>query len=1191
MVETKMSVPLIGGRYHLHEQLGKGGMGRVFRATDRLSRQEVALKQILTDDDSPSSAPDSTQFDPRFSLAQEFQSLATLRHPHIIGVLDYGFDFERRPYFTMDLLDKGQTLLEAGRDQPLLNQVGLLIQTLQALAYIHRRGIVHRDLKPGNILVMPPNAAPAAPNDLYNAGHVKVLDFGLSVEQAQASGMVGTLAYMAPEVLKGEPYGPAADLYAIGILANQLLSGQHPFGEINTGNIIDRILNKPPDLSHASIPETIRPILLRLLTKRPEERYQEAVQLIQDLSTAVGQPFSIETEATRESFLQAARLIGRKNELTQLATALRQAMIGRGSAWLVGGESGVGKSRLLEELRTQALVGGATVLRGQAVTEAGSPYTVWQSVVRRLVLQTALNDLEVGVLQAVVPDIGDLLERKVIPVPLLNTQATQTRLLSTISTLFQRQTQPLVVLLEDLQWAGDESLELLTWLNRQVNDRAMLIVANYRDDERPKLPQRLPSMKELKLARLNNQEIAELSATMLGETGRQPRVVSLLQQETEGNPFFLVEVVRALAEEAGQLGKIGTVTLPAHVFTGGLQRLVERRLNQVPEDAKLLLQLAAVAGRELDLRVLQAVQLEANLDRWLTICANAAVIGIQDERWLFSHDKLRESLLNRLSEVEQKQFHGRIARAIETAYPDAPERAAALAFHWARAEDRTKERHYSAQAGQYALKSAAHQEAIDFLNRALHLDEQHPRPGEEKSSMTTKLRRARWLRQIGEAYLALAQFVESQAALHRMLALLGWPVPDSRPKLAANLLLQIGRQLYHRLQPHHLADRANPERKQALLEATQAYQQLAEIYYFANDKPMILLCGLRAVNLSERAGPSPALARAFANLVLISGLLRRHRLAEIYSELALKTADIVGDAPAQAWVQILDGTYRVGLAQWDKSRERAEKGLALAWQVGDKRVVGLALALRWLLPFHLGDFYEARVWCIQWYETGSEIDNTQHQTAGLMGQAENLLRLKQPETALKLLEEAFDIWTEKANREELDMLGRFRGYVTMALTQLRLNEPELARKAVDEALTMLPYVSSPNRITMLEAIGNFAQVYLLLWAKGSPDEPLISAANTACELLEKYAHVFPIMSSRANILLGSREWLLERPSNAFTYWQKGLTAAEQFGIPYDQALAHYEIGRHTSDTVAQQEHLQNAKQLFDMMKIPFDFSP
>jgi hypothetical protein len=206
-----------------------------------------------------------------------------------------------------------------------------------------------------------------------------------------------------------------------------------------------------------------------------------------------------------------------------------------------------------------------------------------------------------------------------------------------------------------------------------------------------------------------------------------------------------------------------------------------------------------------------------------------------------------------------------------------------------------------------------------------------------------------------------------------------------------------------------------------------------------------------------------------------------------------------------------------------------------------------------------------------------------------MGQAENWLRLGEPERALPLLEAAFDIWAEKANREELDMLGRFRGYVTMALTRLRLGEAASARQSVDQAMELLPYVSSPNRITMLEAIGNLAYVYLLLWAEGPPDEPLVAAANIACELVEKYARVFPIMSPRANILLGMREWLLERPTYANDYWQKGLEAAEQFGMPYEQALAHIEIGRHSADATVREGHLQQARQLFEKMDVPFNF--
>src|SRR5258706_15531538 len=151
------------------------------------------------------------RMDTRLALAEEFQLLASLRHPNIISVLDYGFD-DGNPYFTMELLDHAQTILECGRGQPLAAQVGLLVQVLQALAYLHRRGVIHHDLKPGNVLV--------------TGEQVKLLDFGLSVMRKQRSDdggtTSGTLAYLAPEVLSGLPSDETSDLYAVGVIAYEL---------------------------------------------------------------------------------------------------------------------------------------------------------------------------------------------------------------------------------------------------------------------------------------------------------------------------------------------------------------------------------------------------------------------------------------------------------------------------------------------------------------------------------------------------------------------------------------------------------------------------------------------------------------------------------------------------------------------------------------------------------------------------------------------------------------------------------------------------------------------------------------------------------------------------------------------------------------------------------------------------------
>ena len=259
----------IGTRYRLLEKLGEGGMGSVYRATDRLTRQTVALKRVTLPEQFLKFGSTDKTSDLRLALAQEFKTLASLRHPNIISVLDYGFDHNEQPYFTMELLENAQSLIAAGQSQSLEYQLELIIQVLQALLYLHRRGIIHRDLKPDNVQVVD--------------GHVKVLDFGLAVSREyifqQEDGIAGTLDYMAPEVLMGKSPSEASDLYAVGVMAYELFAGRRLFSA-KSSSVVNEILSKEIDVASLAIGDQLKSALKRLLAKKPEDRFSNAQELI-----------------------------------------------------------------------------------------------------------------------------------------------------------------------------------------------------------------------------------------------------------------------------------------------------------------------------------------------------------------------------------------------------------------------------------------------------------------------------------------------------------------------------------------------------------------------------------------------------------------------------------------------------------------------------------------------------------------------------------------------------------------------------------------------------------------------------------------------------------------------------------------------------------------------------------------------
>ena len=452
---------VIGNRYELQRALGRGGMGAVYKANDRLTGQTVALKRLTFHEGGPWKVEDL-----RMSMASEFRALASLRHPNIINVLDFGFDQMRQPYFTMELLDRPRTIVEAAHGQSQAVWIDLALQLLGAIAYLHQRGIIHRDLKPDNVLVI------TDPDDKLQ---VKVVDFGLIRAPGSldtfSSPMVGTLGYMAPELLRGKDPSVKSDIYALGVLAYEILVGRPMITAQDMMERMRQVLRDTPNLDIPEIPESMRPIIQRAIARDPAVRYESVRDLTRDLQTVIGKQPTV--QVVEESYLEAARFVGRTEEIQNLRAALFEMIDGHGSLWLVAGESGVGKSRLVAELRNKALVEGVQVHVGQAMTEGAPPFFIFRDILRKLVLATDIADDQASSLRLIIKDLQSLLRRPVFAQPDLAPDVARRQLINTIALILLQQDTPTLLILEDMHWA-EASVYVLERLASHIQRRPLI---------------------------------------------------------------------------------------------------------------------------------------------------------------------------------------------------------------------------------------------------------------------------------------------------------------------------------------------------------------------------------------------------------------------------------------------------------------------------------------------------------------------------------------------------------------------------------------------------------------------------------------------------------------------------------------------------------------------------------------------
>lgn len=1122
----------VSHRYRILGLLGEGGMGRVYRALDRLTGTEVALKQVLIaplDTELTACEPpgkgDGMVMANRGALAEEFRTLAMLRHPNVISVTDYGFDADGQAFYTMELLHDVKPLLQFAQGRSAAEQIELLIQLLYALAYLHRRGIVHRDLTPSNVLVV---RSPQGPI-------VKVVDFGLAVNangRSEAS-VAGTLRYMAPELFRGAAASEASDLYAVGAMAYQMLAGRYPFeADRGAAQLLREVLEKTPDLSALS--PAMRPVLGRALSKSPENRQADAATLLRELAAAADFSLDNEPVAARDSYLLAARFVGRQSELRRLQTALYEAQRGRGTAWLVGGESGVGKSRLVEELRSRALVAGFLTARGQAV-QGGTAYHLWQEVLRIVALQVPLGALEASVIGAIVPDLPRILECEVASPQALDAASARLRLLHVVGEVMQRLPEKSLVILEDLHYADSESLALLAHITGGSAGR-LFLVATYRDDEMPSLPTALMNLQRMQLSRLDRKDMEQLCESMLGSAGTSRSLVDFIAAETEGNTFFMVEVMRALAAESGSLDNIGRNGLPERVFAGGMQDVLDRRLSRVPEEARTLLHLAAVAGRQLDLALLS--HLLPHAEAQIRELADLGILELHTQLWRFSHDKLRDRVRDAMNPSERQELHARIAQAVEHVYSGDDGHAAQTAYHYREAHQLAAAARSYRVAGDGALRRGAPGEATAMFEHARTLHQRVNVPRVEQVQVWRGLAAVRFAR---------GRFGEAEGALRQVCALAGAPLPAD----PVSLWSMVGRKAVALLAGRvGLVRRAPPSgtAERTVLDELHVTLGLEELFVWTDQVALGILCSLWEMSLDHMLSPEPGRTYHSSGLFFVlshtplRGLCRRY-LDRYEGRIASGTHTEINFLRVRALVEINHSDFA-------KAAQYAAQAVALARKYKDDSSLLHSLLQLQLAAAGLDDFRQMLAVSCEMEELAARADNPLYLALAYIGQGGALINLGDYAGSAALIEKARVYLPQE--------LGPVLDSVTLGLLAScarHLRQFERAEALAEKTLDAVRRARWPL-VQLRYPLGCLLDVYLY----GETAEHLSEKIEEALARLHQLARQFPQAVPVDEMFRGLYFWRYGQPRRALKSFRRSIQAAEKLKMSVEKAQTQYWLG-------------------------------
>ncbi len=691
------------GPFEVEGRLGRGGTASVLVVRDTRDGRRAALKLLRHCGVDPEVL--ATRF------RREFRSLSRLHHPNLVRVEEWGV-LDDRPWFTMEYIE-GTDLRAAARELHALSDDArearirdIVTQTARALAYVHDHGLVHRDISPGNLL-------------LRRDGTVKLTDFGLvrgqDSDHTSAMEILGTVAYAAPEQLKNERVDGRADLYALGVVLYELLTGRKPFRAHTVQGWLERHLRETPraprDLDPL-VPEDLDRICMRLLEKDPANRFASAWHLLSALGDRGDDAVAV----------WPPRLVGRTDVLAWMRAGLEEVAAGRpGGVRAVVGPSGSGKTRLLSETARHARRRGLPVAVARCRPH-DRPYGAFKGIVDGVDPATVP-----ALLRALYDEEGATPERWPVLEAFL---------------ALLRANRPAVVLVDGLEHADAATREVVGFLVRNsliLDTQPVLFLLAAEGTDARALPIGLGEDLPVSVLRpVSAAEVEELVFSMIADEARAVALARRLYRETSGNPAHLADMLHALVDEkilvegphAWELvldpDEIESSDLP---LPPSLRATLAERLAPLDEDARRIARILALHPGPLDLDTLveaspydEETAMDA-LDRLVEAGIAAERRAVDTEVAELSHSRFRDVLLAEVDPATLATWHRILGEHLEARHRHhlGPV-VEALAWHFEQAGVAPKAFAYLARSGRRHLARGLHDTAARLLDRALRTE-------------------------------------------------------------------------------------------------------------------------------------------------------------------------------------------------------------------------------------------------------------------------------------------------------------------------------------------------------------------------------------------------------------------------------------------------------------------------------------